>query len=1063
MNRTPNFKYYLLLLCCLLSFWVSANNLSCTTTLFPLLYESEIIDTTICEGDCLVFENNTYCEEGSYPLGNTRILKLNLTSRIQNLDYTICEGEHFPNEEDWTTNGRYSYQTAVGACSITVWVDLAVKPNKETRINEVIEFGECYDFGPNTLCQSGEYELRYATADGCDSTVYINLTVEELIIDTLAPVQKCFGETHFVPEVDTILTQSGLYQFYGTNNAGRAILRILDLRIGGEIVTNLADNSCSGTSYNFNGQSLTETGVYDYTTRAANGCDSLVILNLSVGAATEENISRTISTGQSYVVGRNNISFEGMYEFVFESVAGCDSIIKVDLTVDERMNPADSTNSTTPIIAVTDSMDVPTVLVDPITGVGITNGSTSSQQEICDGIITQRLCFKDLPYRLGNNTFWEGGTFDLTYDAPDGCSDDIKLQLIVERNITNYTEVICGGSYMLNNTEYSTTGIYRDTVVSVNNCDSILILDLTVATPKDTTIERTICWGEPFISSGVFITDPGLYTERFLTSFGCDSLVTTQLTIEGGPNSDIRDSTLCAGGHYADDIGNKVFVGGRYTFRFISEEGCDSTVTLDLLIPDTIRSEVDTFFCEGESFALENFAVTKGGTYRERFLSSAGCDSLVQYSLELLDCEISTVQDADTIICGGNSGEFSFMLIKGQAPFTYEWEGEKNNFSGQGTDLSLNVPIIEVGLPAGNYAVTVTDRNGIEAILEIEILLPEEITSEWKMPELKGNTYLACPGDANAFLQILPAGGLPPYRYEWSNGVTNRTRINNLPEGTYTVTITDDFNCPHTNTVTLTEPPKLALKAASEDPECENLASGAIEVMSMQGGTAPYQYRLKGKTEFSEKVNFPNLTSGDYLLNAKDANECPMDTTLVIEEPEILELVADPLVVLELGEEYELDVVSSGTPQSISWTTAESLSCDDCLDAVASPIESTEYTLTVTSKDDCQTTIDIAVRVAKERDVYIPNVFSPNADGNNDRFSIFGGPEVASVDHFSVYSRWGELLYESDDFQINDTQKGWDGFHNGKKMNPGVYIYLAQLTFIDGVEEQYTGDVLLAE
>jgi len=489
---------------------------------------------------------------------------------------------------------------------------------------------------------------------------------------------------------------------------------------------------------------------------------------------------------------------------------------------------------------------------------------------------------------------------------------------------------------MLNNKEYAATGIYRDTIVSVNNCDSILILDLTVATPKDTTLERTICWGEPFISNGVFITDSGLYTERFQTRFGCDSLVTTMLTIEGGPNADIRDSTLCAGGHYADDIGNKVFVGGRYTFRFISEEGCDSTVTLDLLIPDTIRSEVDTFFCEGESFDLEYFAVTKGGTYRERFFSRNGCDSLVQYNLTVFDCEISTVQDADTIICGGNSGEFSFMLIKGQAPFTYKWEGEENDFSGQGADLNLNSPITEVGLPDGIYSVTVTDRNGIEAILDIEILLPEEITSEWKMPELKGNTYLACPGDANAFLQIQPAGGLPPYRYEWSNGRTNTTRINNLPKGTYRVTITDDFNCPHINTVNLTEPPKLALNAASEDPECENLASGAIEVMSMQGGTAPYQYRLKGKTEFSEKVNFPKLTPGDYLLDAKDANECPMDTMLLIEEPEIY-----------------LDIVSSGTPQSITWTTSESLSCDDCLDAVASPIESTEYTLTVTSKDDC--------------------------------------------------------------------------------------------------------------
>ena len=1063
MNRTPNFKYYLFLLCCLLSSWVSANDFVCTETPFPLLYENEIIDTTICNGDCLPFEGNTYCEAGTYPLGNSRVLKLNLSDRSQTVSFTICEGQSYPGQEDWTTSGRYNYQTAVGACPITVFVNLEVMRNEETHINEVIEFGECYDFGPNTLCQSGEYELRYATVHGCDSTVYINLTVEDLIVDTLAPVQKCFGETHYVPEVDTLLTQSGLYQFYGTNNAGKAILRILDLRIGNEIITTLEDNSCSETPYNFNGQSITETGMYQYATTATNGCDSLVILNLSVGEVTEENISRTILAGQSYVVGKNNISFEGMYEFVFESVAGCDSIIRVDLAIDGSVDPTNPTDPTDPIIPI-DSMDVPVIPTDTLPGGGVILGdNTSTQQEICSGFITHSLCFKDLPYKLGNNTIWEGGTFNLTYDAPDGCSDNIQLELIVERNITNYKEIICGGSYTLNNKEYTTTGIYRDTIISANNCDSILILDLTAATPKDTTIEKTICWGEPFISSGIFITESGSYPETFQTVYGCDSVVTTMLTIEGGPNSDIRDSTLCAGDHYADDIGNKVFVGGRYTFRFISEEGCDSTVTLDLLIPDTIRSEVDTFFCEGESFPLEFFSVTRAGTYRERFFSSAGCDSLVQYNLEVFDCEISSVQDADTIICGGNTGEFSFMLIKGQEPFSYKWEGEDDRYFGNGTDLSLNTPITENSLPAGLYTVTVTDRNGIEVILEIEILLPEEITSEWKMPELKGNTYLACPGDADAFLQISPSGGLPPYRYEWSTGQTNTSRVNNLPEGTYTVTITDDFNCPHVNTVALTEPPKLALKAASEDPECENLESGEIEIMSMNGGTAPYEYRLKGKTSFSQEMRFPNLPAGNYFLDAIDANKCAMDTMLIIEEPEIIELVADSLILVELGDMYDLDVVSSGTPQTITWTNAESLSCTDCLDAVANPIESTEYTLTVTSQDDCATTINFAVKVAKERDVFIPNVFSPNSDGINDYFSIFGGPEVASVDHFSIYSRWGELLYESNGFEINDSQKGWDGFFNGKKMNPGVYIYLAQLTFIDGVEEQYSGDVLLAE
>ena len=357
---------------------------------------------------------------------------------------------------------------------------------------------------------------------------------------------------------------------------------------------------------------------------------------------------------------------------------------------------------------------------------------------------------KDLPFEIGPNTFWQGGNFDLTYTAPDGCVDNFQLTLAIEENINNIETTICeGSSYLLNNIEYTQTGIFADTLFSVttSGCDSIIRLDLTVMPTKDTMFSKSICWGEPFLVDGQFITESGTYTQQFITTSGCDSLVTTILTVEGGPNPVIAQMQLCAGESYADDLGNKVAVSGLYNFMFVNSEGCDSMVILDLLIPDTIRSSVDTFFCQGETFTFENFAVTKGGRYRERFASALGCDSIVQYTLTALDCEISSVQDADTIICGGNTGEFSFMLIKGQAPFTYQWTSEDSLWSGEGVNLNLQEEVVEEGLPGGLYIVTVTDRNGQEAILEIEIFRPEIITAEWIVSDLIGNNHLACDGD----------------------------------------------------------------------------------------------------------------------------------------------------------------------------------------------------------------------------------------------------------------------------------------------------------------------------
>jgi len=121
-----------------------------------------------------------------------------------------------------------------------------------------------------------------------------------------------------------------------------------------------------------------------------------------------------------------------------------------------------------------------------------------------------------------------------------------------------------------------------------------------------------------------------------------------------------------------------------------------------------------------------------------------------------------------------------------------------------------------------------------------------------------------------------------------------------------------------------------------------------------------------------------------------------------------------------------LEVFSSGEPQTISWEATESLSCDDCLNPVLNPLNTSVYTLTVTSQDDCVTA-------------------------------------VASVDMLQIHSRWGELLFETQDLALNDELKGWDGFYKGKKMNPGVYVWQAKITFIDGESLMYSGDVTLVE
>jgi gliding motility-associated-like protein len=105
----------------------------------------------------------------------------------------------------------------------------------------------------------------------------------------------------------------------------------------------------------------------------------------------------------------------------------------------------------------------------------------------------------------------------------------------------------------------------------------------------------------------------------------------------------------------------------------------------------------------------------------------------------------------------------------------------------------------------------------------------------------------------------------------------------------------------------------------------------------------------------------------------------------------------------------------------------------------------------------CTDTDSITVFVQKVRDVYVPNIFTPNDDGENDFFTVYGGPEVQEV-RLEVYSRWGELVFRHI-VGANDESAGWDGTFRGDRVSPGVFVWRAEILFVDGVKSGYEGNV----
>jgi gliding motility-associated-like protein len=133
---------------------------------------------------------------------------------------------------------------------------------------------------------------------------------------------------------------------------------------------------------------------------------------------------------------------------------------------------------------------------------------------------------------------------------------------------------------------------------------------------------------------------------------------------------------------------------------------------------------------------------------------------------------------------------------------------------------------------------------------------------------------------------------------------------------------------------------------------------------------------------------------------------------------------------------------------SVQWAPAAGLSCADCLFPMVSVSQDAEYTVTVTDNNGCAATASVQLRVDLERGIYAPNTFSPNGDGINDRFQLFGKDgQVRSIRRMMIWSRWGESVFEVKDGLLN---AGWDGTARGKQAPAGVYTWYAEVEWVDG-------------
>jgi subtilisin-like proprotein convertase family protein len=317
---------------------------------------------------------------------------------------------------------------------------------------------------------------------------------------------------------------------------------------------------------------------------------------------------------------------------------------------------------------------------------------------------------------------------------------------------------------------------------------------------------------------------------------------------------------ICAG--TTDGAVSIVIKGGAAPFQYIWSNGVIGNTT------------GDTVTIQNLSFGQYNVTITDAGgctavsawmnVTDEGFIAVTAPSSQIQN----LKCKQGADGAIDVNIAGGLPG------------YDFTWLDESGNVLATTEDID--------SLAAGTYTILVADSLGCTGSLTIALTEPDEIlTVESPPPVIQDVT---CFGLTNGKVNISPHGGIPPYFFSWSNGKTTED-ITGLGPGAYIVTITDSNNCEYISPVFEISAPGSPVSLAAfeaENASCFGSADGYINI-GIQGGTPPYVFNWNQQSVSEDLQNIP---AGAYHLMVFDANNCPYDTTFVLDEPDELTLTA---------------------------------------------------------------------------------------------------------------------------------------------------------------------------
>lgn len=358
-------------------------------------------------------------------------------------------------------------------------------------------------------------------------------------------------------------------------------------------------------------------------------------LILSINPVSSGTDSANICEGQSLNFAGMVLDEPGTYTGNLLSVNGCDSIVELEL------------------------------FVHPVY-------QFDFQAEICNGD----------SYEFHGNTYSQAGEYPVVYTTNFGCDSVFVLNLnLVSEYITETEGTICeGNTYDFEGQALTSAGQYSVLYESASGCDSTVTLNLSLNPVFDIALPAEICEGESYAFGGNQYTQSGLYPVMFVSQYGCDSLVSLQLTVHPITTGNAA-SSICEGDSYTFH-GQVLSDPGAYTAQLSGNEGCDSIVQLQLVVYPVFEIQFDTTICSGNSLYYGGLNYSQSGTYPVMFSSEQGCDSLMILHLEVSVPEIPALSWNMTPEATGFSAEFTVENPEAFEEVLLEIDGGMSIYTG---------------------------------------------------------------------------------------------------------------------------------------------------------------------------------------------------------------------------------------------------------------------------------------------------------------------------------------------------------------------------------------------